>query len=173
VGFFTFPGADPTERTCNIPVGTALFFPIINTECSTVEDPPFHIDLDHPARCVDGRFNGETQSVSTEGLDLKIDGKQINLDWDDYFITSKVFDFSLPDVTPPNDHNNLGVLSNACTTNPDGCQAKSKGYWIMLPPLSKGDHTIAFSADRKQPDGTPKNPVNTLYRIQVVEGKKQ
>jgi hypothetical protein len=180
VGFFVPLSDPPTVRTCNIPVGTALFFPIYNTECSTVEPDPFHLDLNHPTTCVNSFFNGDFQSL--ENLKLTIDAQSINLNWDSHLITSKIFDFSLPNplANPPKDNNALGVLSDACTKNPDGspnldgCQAKSKGYWIMLPPLSKGNHTIAFSADRRRHDGSLKNPVNTRYNIQVVDkGKKK
>ena len=179
VGFFTPPGAPPTERTCQIPVDTALFFPIYNTECSTVESGSFHLDLNDPTKCVNSFFNGEFQSVDIP--QLRIDGHFIMLDWDDYLITSKKFGFTLPnpEAYPPKNNNNLEVLSNACTINPDGspnpvgCQAKSKGYWIMLPPLSKGDHTIFFSVGRTRPDGSIKNPINTEYHIQVVNKDKE
>ena len=172
VGFFAPPG-NPTVRTCQIPVGKALFIPIYNTECSTVEDVPFHLDVNDPTRCVDSFFNGEFQKI--KNLQLTIDDQPIMLDWDDYLITSEIFGFTLPNplANPPIDNNNLGVLSNACTTNPDGCRAKSKGYWIMLPPLSKGDHTISFYAERIRTNGALRNPVNTEYHIQVVNKVKK
>ena len=31
----------PTTINCSVPPGKALFFPVINVECSNVEDPPF------------------------------------------------------------------------------------------------------------------------------------
>lgn len=172
VGFFTSPGADPIERDCEVPVGTALFFPIYNTECSTVESDPFHLDLAHPTTCVNSFFNGDFQSL--ENLQLTLDGQPISPNWDDYLITSRIFDFSLPNplADPPKTNNNLEVPSDSCMINPDGCQAKAKGYWIMLPPLSKGHHTIFFHADRRRQDGSIKNPVNTQYNIQVVDKGK-
>jgi hypothetical protein len=171
VGFFAPPGGDPTVRNCQIPVGTALFIPIYNTECSTVESDPFHLNLTDPTKCVDSFFNGEFQTI--QNLQLTIDDKPIMLNWDDYLITSEIFGFTLPNplADPPKTNNNLEVLSNACTTNPDGCQAKSKGYWIMLPPLSAGKHTISFYAERIRTSGAIRNPVNTEYHIQVVTTK--
>src|SRR5712691_7423620 len=41
---FFLAGAATTDlvtRTCTVPAGKALLFPIVNVECSTVESPPF------------------------------------------------------------------------------------------------------------------------------------
>ncbi len=37
----TFNESGVVSRTCRIPAGTALFFPVLNVECSTLEAPPF------------------------------------------------------------------------------------------------------------------------------------
>ena len=43
------------ERNCSVPVDKALFFPVINVECSTLEAPPFYgADGDALRTCVDG-----------------------------------------------------------------------------------------------------------------------
>src|SRR5262245_12168272 len=43
-GHVWFLAGGPSECSCSVPPGTALFFPLANAECSSLEDPPFHGD---------------------------------------------------------------------------------------------------------------------------------
>ena len=104
---------------------------------------------------------------TVRNLWVKIDGTLLR-NLEDYLFQSEIFDFALP----PEGDNYLEVDADACD-NPDGCQAIAEGYWIMLPPLSKGHHTIEIYAETwiVNPP-TLRRYVHTLYELDVVAGKK-
>lgn len=160
-----------TIRDCTIPVGKALLFPIYNTECSNVEGDPFFLDLTaaHPEECVEKFFDPSFGFRSVRNLWVTIDGTSLH-NLDDYLFQSEIFDVALP----PEGANYLDVNPNACDT-PDGCQALAQGYWILLPPLSRGHHTIEIYAEtwnEAPPPPTLRRYVHTMYTLDVVAGKK-
>jgi hypothetical protein len=127
VFFLVGAGTEPVTRTCTVPSGRALFFPIINVECSNVEPPPFFGETAQELReCVAELVNG----VGVETLQVVVDGKQVQ-NLEDFRVQSPLFDF----ILPPGD-NFLGL--------PDvtSGSAVSDGYWLMLKPLSPGNHVI-------------------------------
>jgi hypothetical protein len=127
VFFLVGAGAEPVTRTCTVPSGRALFFPIINVECSNVEPPPFFGETAQELReCAAELVNG----VGVETLQVVVDGKQVQ-NLEDFRVQSPLFDF----ILPPGD-NFLGL--------PDvtSGSAVSDGYWLMLKPLSPGNHVI-------------------------------
>ena len=122
---------DPVTRTCTVPAGKALFFPIINAECSTVEPDPFHGDDGQELRtCAGGAMDG----VDITTLKVTVDKKKLS-GLKSFRVQSPLFDFVMP-----SSDNFLGL---------DGVTAGSSvsdGYWIMLKPLSSGKHQIHFEA---------------------------
>ena len=59
----------PTTINCTVPHGKMLFFPIINAECSDLEDPPFRGETEAERRsCADGHMDTVTN------LSARIDG---------------------------------------------------------------------------------------------------
>jgi hypothetical protein len=120
---------DPVTRTCTVPAGKALFFPILNVECSTVEASPFHGDNAQELRtCVADFIN----TVDEDTLQASIDGKNVQ-NLTDFRVQSPLFDFIMPAA------NNFlglpGVTSGSSV---------SDGYWLLLKPLSPGSHVIHF-----------------------------
>lgn len=110
-------------RDCTVPAGKALFFPIINVECSTLEAPPFYGGNEAELRaCAKGFHFGNVFA--------EIDGVPVQ-DLDRYLVDSPLFTFTVP----PN--NVLGV-------GPGTGQSVSNGYYLMLAPLSVGKHIIRF-----------------------------
>jgi len=111
-------------RDCTVPAGKALFFPIINAECSTLEPPPFY-----------GANEAELRSCATSFLigdvSAEIDGVAVQ-DLHRYLVESPLFTFTVPP------DNILGVPAGTG-------QSVSNGYWLMLAPLSVGEHVIHFS----------------------------
>ena len=123
VGVFGFE-----EREITIPAGKALFFPVLNVECSTLEAEPFHGD-DAPSlsACANGYLD------QTSGLACEIDGKSVK-SLASFRTESPMFTFGpLPDP-------NLYGLPVGATG-----QAVDAGFYVMLPPLGVGEHTIHFS----------------------------
>jgi hypothetical protein len=114
-------------RTCMVSRYKAIFFPIINTECSTAEDAPFHGDNEAELRTCVGSF-GDALDVGS--LKVSVDGKKVH-GLKDHRAQSPVFNFTLPT------DNILGVDATVGSSVSDG-------YYVMLNPLKPGDHTIHF-----------------------------
>ncbi|MHB9081932.1 MAG: hypothetical protein ACYC3X_31085 [Pirellulaceae bacterium] len=116
------------ERTITIPSGTRLFLPIANTEASNVESDPFY-----------GATADEQREAAAAFADyivdpyLEVDGTALE-NVSDYRFSSPQFSFTMPE-----DDNILFVSASGGTSVSDG-------YWAMIGPLSKGQHTIRFSA---------------------------
>jgi len=119
------------DRDCRVPVGTALFFPLINTECSTIEG--------------NGTTDAELRACATffqdhaHDLAATIDGVPVE-DLDSYRVQSPLYTFGpLPD-------NNIlqlfGLDAPAGSTSP----SVADGVLLMLRPMSQGNHTIHFTA---------------------------
>jgi hypothetical protein len=119
------------ERHVTVPPGKALFFPIANTECSTVEG--------------NGTTEAELRACANAGADsvismsAEIDGRAVQK-LGGYRHESPLFTFG-----PLPDNNVLqffGVDAPAGTTSP----SVDAGYYLMLAPLSAGQHTLHFTA---------------------------
>ena len=119
--------SDPLTRSCTVPLGKAVFFPIINIECSTVEPPPFHGDTPAELLACATSFIGFSDVIT-----CSVDGAAVN--------NAVGFRFQSP-ATPftASVDNILGV--------PAGTSGLlvSDGYWIMVPPLPVGPHVIHFT----------------------------
>jgi hypothetical protein len=121
------------NRNCTVPAGKALFFPIINTECSTLEG------------------NGTTDAALREcaeffqdhAIDLEgtIDGVPLQ-NLESYRVQSPLFTYGpLPNK---NVLQSFGVNAPAGATSP----AVADGVYLLLAPLSVGNHTLHFSGDQ-------------------------
>jgi len=128
-------GQGPVTRSCTIPAGKALFFPII----TYLNDYP----------CPDPNFQpppGQTlEEFLTEGaaaiidavtqLEVVVDGQHLN-DLFSYRATSRLFTFTADPSL---------VALDPCVTGTSQFGV-TDGYWILLRPLSPGPHTIFFHA---------------------------
>jgi hypothetical protein len=130
-------------RDCTVPAGARLFFPIINSECSTIEG--------------NGTTDEELRACAKASIDLvtnvaaEIDGVSVQ-NLTDYRFESPLFTFGpLPD-------NN--VLQFFGVDAPAGATSLSvaDGYYLLLTPLSVGQHKIHFT-------GTIGPPVNFAVDI--------
>ena len=135
VNFTPVPGEDyayegVAERTCSVPAGKALFFPIVNVEASTAEG------------------NGETVEelttlcdfyvTHTTELSMAIDGRAL-VSLFAYRGTSGGYPLWWPDDDalfglPPLDEPTLSV---------------SDGYWMFLPPLPPGPHELHWAGKQE------------------------
>jgi hypothetical protein len=125
----------PATRTCTVPTGKFILFPIINGE------------FDYP--CPDPNFQpapGQSlQEFLTEGINALFDQvSSVEAEVDgvalkhlaSYRVTSPLFYFT--------GDPSLTAVFDSCITG-SSQPAVSDGYWIMLAPLSAGTHTIHFS----------------------------
>jgi hypothetical protein len=121
-------GGDPVNRSCTIPSGKAILFPVINGECSTVEGVP-EADL---VACATGQIDDyvtETSaSVDGTAIDLGPPGPNAR-----FRFTSDPLVFPITFAK----ENGFGVPAGTG-------KAAADGYWVLVKPLTVGSHTIDF-----------------------------
>jgi hypothetical protein len=124
------PNPGTVTITCTIPPGKALFFPLINVECSNLElDPFFGATPAARQSCAAADLQG------AGNLFAEVDGVALQ-NLTSYRAKSPDFDFVVPS---PN------ILSVPGHDVPAGAgKASADGYYLMLAPLSNGKHTIHF-----------------------------
>jgi hypothetical protein len=115
-----------------IPAGTALFFPVVNSECSILEPDPFHGDDEAELReCANGHIDNTSARFTV------IDSVPVN-NLDAYRVQSPLFEFGpLPE---DNFFEFFGLTAPAGTTSP----FVDAGVYVLLAPLKVGTHTVHF-----------------------------
>ena len=117
------------NRTCNVPAGKALLFPVINAEWDNyLCGPDATYTVDELREIVDGIVDTATDLSAT------VDG--VGIDIAAFRFTSPTFDITVPDDN----------LCSSVDGTPAGTYgpAVADGYYVMLKPLSAGDHTVSF-----------------------------
>lgn len=123
----------PVTIDVTIPAGTPLFVPIINAECSVFEPDPFHgVDEESLRTCANGHID------QTSGVSAKLDGKKVQ-DLEKYRVESPLFTYVLPES---NLFAFFGLDAPAGTTS----DAVDAGYYLLLAPLSVGEHKLRIRA---------------------------
>ncbi len=153
----------PIVRECTVPKGAFLFFPIINTECSNLE-PPGGCDPEDP-ECDDSFFcddeesciacNNKFYSAADDILSLTVDGVEIKK-LTRFRATSGIYD-----VGPLPEDNLLGVPAGTTGIS------LADGYYVMIAPLSKGDHMIEFRGCMAGFGGCEGFEILVVYEITV------
>lgn len=146
-------------RTCSIPTGTALFFPVLNVVWDNVGTVP---PLDEAGlREVAALLVGNPTD-----LYATIDGVPVT-NLRDYRIFSPVFKYQLPAEDNFYQHLGVAVPGDAwpsTTVEP----AVADGYWLFLNPLPPGVHTLTFGGS----SGPPGNfSTEVTYVITVTPGR--
>jgi hypothetical protein len=123
----TFGGT--IERTCTIPAGKPIFFPLINTVAFKPGGKETLLDLRRLAAAF-------IDNVSA--LDCTMDGVACFQDRSNFRVKSPSFTVIAPakGLVPP------GKLSVPGNTDP----IVSDGYWLLIDPPKPGPHTIKFNA---------------------------
>jgi hypothetical protein len=121
------------NRTCTIPAGKAIFFPIINGECSTLEG---NGSTDQALRsCAKGVIDGPPGVTELQAV---LDGVSIK-NLRSYRAQSPLFTFGpLPD-------NNILQAFGISNSVGQTTASVSDGYYLLLAPLSIGQHDLHFS----------------------------
>lgn len=118
------------EIEATIPVGSALFIPIVNVECSAFEPIPFHGDNEAEQRaCANAWMDG------VYGLEATIDGKPVN-NLGAYRFESAQF------VWGPLPEDNLFEFFGLDAPEGTTSTAVDAGFYLLLTPLSVGKHEI-------------------------------
>jgi len=127
VGYNPDSQGNAIKVTCHVPAGKALFFPIVNNECSSLESDPYH------GATPEERHECAQRDTAGATLKVKIDGQSIR-NLTRYRAQSPDFDFVVPPAP-----NLLGFTDGAFG------QSGSDGYYLMVN-LCPGRHTIEIDA---------------------------
>lgn len=130
----TFSGGT-VERSCTIPTGTALFFPLINAFYGAF--------LNDPPETTTEAFLRARVACTNVVLSAEIDGTPVSNPLQ-YFEQSPLFDVQLPE------DNVFGVSEDDV---PELLLSPSvdAGYYLFLTPLPPGEHTIHWTASQECP----------------------
>jgi hypothetical protein len=137
--FLAGNGGGTTTRTCSIPQGTMLFFPVINS-----------VNINTPNVCGQGPNNMPVEDLralsaafidGATKLSLKVDNKEVKSLLQR--VQSTVFAVALPEDN---------VFDAPCASLggvPGGIYspAVDDGFYVDLPPLTVGKHTLSFHAE--------------------------
>jgi hypothetical protein len=152
-GHVWFLYGGPAIVNCTVPNGTALYFPIIDAECSNLDPAPYHGET--PAErgsCAKAWIDNATDLSAT------IDGVPVrNLAL--YRVQSGDFQFFVPR------DNILGITGPAMGLSSDD------GYYLMLAPRSTGNHTIRIHAVQHDPSDPSQVAfiIDTTINLTVAE----
>lgn len=134
----------PETRSCSIPAGKALFFPLINVEDSAPEEPTYACGSMPPlipGTIAEMRMCDESWVEfylnGARNLKVEVDGKAVQNLRKDFRVRSVQFDATLPD---DNLLKGIGESIAAGTYSP----VVDDGIYVLLAPLSVGSHTLHF-----------------------------
>jgi hypothetical protein len=138
------------ERDCTIPATKAILIPLLNTECSTAEDPS--LTTEEALRdCARNNAPGRAQVV----LRASVDGQEIP-DLERYWTESSLYNYTLPE-------NNIWGVEAGPT------QQVAAGYYIMLKPLPPGTHILHSSGANIDLAGTQTFASEVIYTLTITE----
>jgi hypothetical protein len=155
------PGGPSVVRSCTIPAGKGLFFPLDNSACAVPEDGAT------PAEAA-SLCSGMIDLVDVSSLKLTIDGVQIH-NLGQFRTPSPIYSFT------GNAPNFCSV--NCCTNLTPHCyegfhaQGVGDGYYVMLKPLSAGRHTLHFHAEI--PSWGSGATQDVTYHLNVLKGHEE
>ena len=124
-------------RSCTVPTGTMLFLPVANAFCSAEGT------ADQMRACAKGIMDGATN------VRAEVDGVPIH-DLQRYRVQSPIFDLTLPA------DNIFGAPAGVYSPT------ASDGVYLMLAPLSRGQHTVHVHAEFPGP-----SVVDVTYNLTV------
>ena len=128
------------KRSCTVPIGKYILFPILtNTWIQTPQDDIDHPDCKGNETCWREFAKNGPPPLNGSELEATLDGKPIIFNPNTPIIRSQspVFTASFPP------DNVFGADLSQLTGRP----IVSDGFWVMLPPLSPGDHNGSALGD--------------------------
>jgi len=123
-------GEPVVKRTITVPAGKAFFFPILNSWCDNVDVTPAKT-FKELQECAATFIDGVSE------LHVSIDGKELN-NLFRYRVKSPPFCDWFPSA------DNVYETQFGSSFTGWTCPVASDGFWLMLAPLAKGNHTINF-----------------------------
>ena len=148
----TFGGA--VTRQCTIPSDKAILVPIILAVCDSATEPA--LDTEEELRAC-----AKADQDLVIGKEIIVDGVSVG-SLDSYRFQSPLLNLTYPE-------NNIAGIP------PQTAKAVSDGFWILLEPLSPGNHEIHFKAALGDPTavGIANFALDVRYLLTVVEGQTE
>lgn len=144
------------ERTCTIPRGKALFFPIVNAAfVNDPGEPPFSVD--EKRELLDSVIAGARNFC---GAAVTVDD---NLAFTLTLVTART-------QSPPF---LLEFGPDDVFGNPEGHvddEVVSDGFWVMVPPLAAGPHEVTFKGSfcLPQDEEDPSSPLDPFFSVEMT-----
>lgn len=150
VWFLTQTGSGPAERSCTIPAGRAILFPVAINECSFAEN----VELRTEKELLDCARSGN----EVTHIKAVVDGIPIE-DLRSYRVSTGIFNVTLAA------NNIFGVPNCPCET-----QAVSDAFMVFLEPLPPGRHTLEWEQiNMDNPTtGTQSFAYSVKYNLNIV-----
>jgi hypothetical protein len=127
-------GGGSAERTCLIPSGKAILFPVLNGECTYKDSAGSKTPSDLRSCALKTDEGVTTLAASIDGVNMQ--------NVENYRVTSDLFNVTLAN------NNILGVA-------PGPTQGVSDGWWFILYPLKADNHTVHFIGTLESPTVIP------------------
>jgi len=143
----TFGGA--AERTCKIPEGKAILFPLLVGECNYCENPDLKTES-QLRTCAK-----QTNDQGSRSMEAVVDGVKLN-NLEKYRVESQLFDLTFPE-------NNVFSVKAGTT------KGVSDGFWVFLKPLPVGKHEVDFSGSIIDPSGVNNYNTQLKYHLVIVK----
>jgi hypothetical protein len=134
-------------RKCSVPVGKAIFFPVLN------QGPGG--SFDNPDEDSWRKLAKESMDTAYD-LEVIVDGKALE-DVKNYRVAAPLFTFTGPEKE--DDSAFPGMAGKH--------KMVSDGFWIMLKPLAKGEHVVRFKGKVKASEFS----LDVTYKLTLVEDK--
>jgi len=136
IWFLAGSNSGPTTRTADVPTGVSLFLPMANlVNDYPCPDPSFQPDSGESLEHFLQRTGAPYLQLMTE-LFVEVDGVPLR-NLGSYVAISSIFTFTAV--------SSLATTVDPCitgTTQP----GVAMGYWLLLPPLPPGQHTVHFGS---------------------------
>lgn len=127
-------GISGVVRTCTVPAGKAIFYPVINSAWIDCPNSPDEDLTEQEVRDIMAQFTGAGDLACV--VDSEVDGiSVVGPNHPAVRTQSPVFTMMLPE------NHIVGGCDPPIPPGPTG-RLVSEGHWIMLAPLSAGDHTL-------------------------------
>lgn len=156
-------GLTGVERTCTIPPNRALLYPLVNslwTDCPGTPDEDL-TDAEVRGLLTSFGAGGDRACQLTSTLDgVSISSLQI--------LTVRTQSPKFSTILPENH-----ILTGCAPPLPSGRTGRqiAEGYWIMLPPLSPGEHVLTIHGAACNPEtGHVESEIGVTYHLTVLGG---
>jgi hypothetical protein len=142
-------GPGTVNRTCRVPTGKALFFPIGNSFCAKSVDPA-DAGLTFPI-CQQAAKQSFDSAIN---LQAEIDGTSV-INLHQYRVQSPEWSLMLP----------LNSIFGPPYNGTELTHGAADGVYLMLPPLSPGTHVIHFHVEF--PPYGPSGQIDATYQLTI------